>query len=920
VSKQRTIVALAISSILTACGGGNDNLSPEFEQASYSFVTAEDSAVEGSVLATDTEAVNYTVANAATNGVFALNADGSFTYTPSADFNGSDSVSVQASDGEATSQVTVNFNVSAINDAPVLTTTELSISTSGEAINNLNAIDADSDTVTFTLVQAPEEGTLTLSPTGEVTYQTESLEAISGSFVVSYTDGVIAQSIEATIDLKAALVTNADKLNYYYSSTASHLEKSENIKSLLVGDVARDEVNIDLISGYYVSGFDVKAESLLKEIASVQTKASAYQAAATALDRRGNHDKAADLRALAVTNYNIYLTEKGLANLANVDASFYLGLYKDYRDVNQYEEAAQLMSLLKLYVGEIAAEEYSTTYGKFLTVFNSHADASIEAYFADRNEENLANAIADVQHYVDVAENAGLYQYTRSGDYEDQFTNQFRALHVTWATDLFYSLNAVEQAKKYTALALSYYGITGFDDLNVYEASEYSDATVNTYAYPLELLSGIFPGLYPDAESNEAYNLVLSVGSSNNIKNATASKFSNEIVNNVIAGMPVTEAIQPAIDYFTADEEYKVLYQALVEYNNFTPRAASVLYARGEFDAAATLLNSASDILTSTAYVDDVKSTSTVTGFYGCNRLTDLQAQYGGDAQAQALKCKTLVDTHYTTEAGKFSASSVLSAHNDLMNTLHLVNDQDNISTTADNIIVEAGQMEDVEDAAAKYIELANYLNKYQLFDKSAVVFDSALASLDTMIASDDVDLLEDALELINDDLLESGTSATGTYKWNHTYVHGIKYNAANITDYAAHYASETTDINSRLSTLTENVLALTDGDVEDMMDDLVTANFNGGQYDQVTALVAHSVNAEADQLDYNIEIASLYALHDDLPSSDIASVDTDHDGLPNFFIADVTAEQITASGFTLDEDSDNDGINDVDDVTPLGS
>ena len=50
----------------------------------------------------------------------ALAADGSFTYTPNADFNGTDSFTYTASDGTAASNVaTVTITVTGVNDAPV---------------------------------------------------------------------------------------------------------------------------------------------------------------------------------------------------------------------------------------------------------------------------------------------------------------------------------------------------------------------------------------------------------------------------------------------------------------------------------------------------------------------------------------------------------------------------------------------------------------------------------------------------------------------------------------------------------------------------------------------------------------------------------------------------------------------------------
>ena len=54
------------------------------------------------------------------HGTLTLNADGSFTYTPDANFNGTDSFTYKANDGTADSNTaTVTITVTAVNDAPV---------------------------------------------------------------------------------------------------------------------------------------------------------------------------------------------------------------------------------------------------------------------------------------------------------------------------------------------------------------------------------------------------------------------------------------------------------------------------------------------------------------------------------------------------------------------------------------------------------------------------------------------------------------------------------------------------------------------------------------------------------------------------------------------------------------------------------
>lgn len=99
--------------------GVND--APVGVDASYSV--DEDGTLEDTISATDVDAgdsLTYTLDDDVTSGVLVLNANGSFTYTPDDNFNGTDSFTytVEDVDGE-TSTGTITLNVGAVNDAPV---------------------------------------------------------------------------------------------------------------------------------------------------------------------------------------------------------------------------------------------------------------------------------------------------------------------------------------------------------------------------------------------------------------------------------------------------------------------------------------------------------------------------------------------------------------------------------------------------------------------------------------------------------------------------------------------------------------------------------------------------------------------------------------------------------------------------------
>src|SRR5204862_310594 len=78
------------------------------------------------VLANDTDVdgdpLTAALATAPTKGTLALNANGSFTYTPNATVNGSDTFTYRASDGTLTSPLaTVTITITPVNQPPVPT-------------------------------------------------------------------------------------------------------------------------------------------------------------------------------------------------------------------------------------------------------------------------------------------------------------------------------------------------------------------------------------------------------------------------------------------------------------------------------------------------------------------------------------------------------------------------------------------------------------------------------------------------------------------------------------------------------------------------------------------------------------------------------------------------------------------------------
>lgn len=181
--------------------GRND--APTAANSSYSATEDSTLVVSGSgVLASaqdiDGDALTAVLVAGPLHGTLNLLANGRFTYTPDADFNGQDSFSWRASDGSASSGLaTVTLTVSALNDAPVATGTTYALEENGElSVNDLlaGASDVDGDTLAAELISGPSHGELVFNADGSFVYTPDDGFSGSDSFQWRATDGSLGST------------------------------------------------------------------------------------------------------------------------------------------------------------------------------------------------------------------------------------------------------------------------------------------------------------------------------------------------------------------------------------------------------------------------------------------------------------------------------------------------------------------------------------------------------------------------------------------------------------------------------------------------------------------------------------------------------------------------------------------------------
>ncbi|WP_332608971.1 tandem-95 repeat protein, partial [Achromobacter sp. ESBL13] len=210
--------------------------------ANDSVTTNEDTTVNIAVNANDTfenpghaitaingSAVVVGTPVAVTNGSVTLKADGTLDFAPTANDNGSASFTYTVTSGGVTETATVNVTVTAVADAPMTVdpavpgqtfnpaTGNYATSTTEDTavIGRVSALDADGDTLAYSVGTAPAHGTVTVNATtGAYTYTPTADYYGSDSFVVAISDGngnitlsTVSVTVTAVVDIANDTVT-----------------------------------------------------------------------------------------------------------------------------------------------------------------------------------------------------------------------------------------------------------------------------------------------------------------------------------------------------------------------------------------------------------------------------------------------------------------------------------------------------------------------------------------------------------------------------------------------------------------------------------------------------------------------------------------------------------------------------------------
>ncbi|WP_412470671.1 tandem-95 repeat protein [Halobacteriovorax sp. RT-2-4] len=195
----------------------------------WSFSTNEDTAHSFNLTAaTDIEndALSYLIVSNPTNGTLSCTGGTSTacTYTPSLNFEGSDSFTYKANDGALDSNtVTVNITVNAINDAPVMVADQSEVTNEDTpfsiTLNGATDVDLPAQTISYKIINSPTNGTITdCITTGSYgtdiicTYTPNANFNGSDSFTYLANDGLLDSATSSTVNLTINAVNDVPTL------------------------------------------------------------------------------------------------------------------------------------------------------------------------------------------------------------------------------------------------------------------------------------------------------------------------------------------------------------------------------------------------------------------------------------------------------------------------------------------------------------------------------------------------------------------------------------------------------------------------------------------------------------------------------------------------------------------------------------
>ena len=219
----------------------------------------EDSSIEISPLSNDSylRGQSISISQGSNSGFGEVSLAGNiFTYTPTENYNGSDSFTYSINQGSKSDTGTVNITVTPVNDLPIITSAgSVTVSENQTAVLAISVTEIDGDELTYT-ISGTDASSFSVDTNGVITFNTAPDYETKNAYSIAYNvnDGTETVSQDLSISIK-----DENDVPPTISNLAATIDIAENTTDVLTVSASDDEGG-DLI--YTIAGADADSLSI----------------------------------------------------------------------------------------------------------------------------------------------------------------------------------------------------------------------------------------------------------------------------------------------------------------------------------------------------------------------------------------------------------------------------------------------------------------------------------------------------------------------------------------------------------------------------------------------------------------------------------------------------------------------------------
>lgn len=688
-------------------------------------------------------------------------------------------------------------------------------------------------------------------------------------------------AVTVPLDSPLGLSDNQKRVDYYFNSTQDVGYQARLITKRVTSDTIIDEIYKDITSTYAKYGLAEKAKKLadvniadnmarIKAVISIARYASGYNLTLA-------KTYIAEAKQLLDT-----LKGSGWSDISNDVVDTYVSLVRAYRYAGMVSEANVLKDeIINLIKNSSSLNDSlkQTRYLRIVSYFGNAADDSMIPALISQG--NLELAYSMLQEYKLLIDNTPWY--TVNDNYKNS-QGMYYVFYLKFASDIV-AKDSSYKAKLQSDFTTVYNTVKSLIQNNsgiafLKGTGVAGDAIISAYKFNGETSANKILTLITETDKAYPYtigSLVLEKAKSNGFNTAKTYYETKYPMDSEYARLTESngyvDTIKNIVEY-AQDNSNTVLAKEAVDYlANQTNKAVDYLVANKKTLSKLVYFAVASS-----------QPQGKFVSFYGFNAVADMYIALGYNSEALQ-----------TLEKGKAYVDSLNPSLDKYLGYILMA-----------YMAEQAG--DNTKSLEYYYAAIAVELTTGTAQNISDLNIHKASDTLSLNIANKET-LYQNYLTKAEEQVL-SMDSTTDTNKnkqvTQYTYIANVYYDIANITG----IKNILVKAENHAKTIGAAATKLT------AMKNIAKKYASYEMIDEGFSLAERNYTSSADIFAIAQEMAAS-VLDSTSIDSDIAFVDTDRDGKPDFFLPSATTEQIAASGLTLDDDIDGDGIKDDTDLLP---